>query len=181
MTNLQLPAPAPRNDSPTSSTAVSSDAPALPAPSDAPHVDPQREIEWKSSLKNLEHHMEAYKDHAKGSGASERDAEQVAKAMEQVADSHTDPKVKMHWREKARIFRAAGAEERDGILEEIGKGFLMLLTTPFLLVGAVLQAAGGILNGVGSILKGLGRLTRKLTYTGSSSRRESVQARDGVQ
>ncbi len=100
----------------------------------------------------------------------DEEVEQVAQAMEQVASSHTDPKVKFHWRRKAETFRAAGSSDRDNILEDIGKGFLILLTTPFFLVGAVLQAAGGVLKGVGSILKGLGGLARKLTYTGESKK-----------
>ncbi|KAJ3576773.1 hypothetical protein NP233_g225 [Leucocoprinus birnbaumii] len=137
-------------------------------PSEETPVDPQQELEWKSSLRNLEHVMNTYK--SREGPASERDVEQVAEAMEHVAASHTDPVVKKHWRERAKAFRMASDDERDGILTEIGKGFLMLLTTPFFLVGAVLQAAGGILNGFGSILKGLGRLTRKLTYTGSSKK-----------
>lgn len=166
----------------TSSASPAPSAPlALPAPSDAPSADPQQELEWKGSLKNLEYHIEAYKDRAKEGKASEREVEEVAVAMEQVANAHSDPKVKTHWREKAGAFRAASAKERDGILEEIGKGFLMLLTTPFFLVGAVLQAAGGILDGVGSILKGLGRLSRKLTYTGGSKKGQHNEDAESTQ
>ncbi|KAF5351882.1 hypothetical protein D9756_007685 [Leucocoprinus leucothites] len=167
MTNLAQS----KEDKNNSHVVENNEASASRAPTDA-----QRELEWKSSLRNLEHVMDTYKSRSGESGVSERDVEQVAEAMEQVAASHADPVVKTHWRERAKAFRAARADERDGILEEIGKGFLMLLTTPFFLVGAVLQAAGGILNGVGSILGGLGRLTRKLTYTGSSKNRATEES-----
>ncbi|KXN90866.1 hypothetical protein AN958_03520 [Leucoagaricus sp. SymC.cos] len=173
MTNLSLPEPGN-----SALSAPASNAPANPATlSNSITVDAKQELEWKSSLRNLEHHMDTYKSRSRGGGDLEQEAEGVAKAMEEVAASHPDPKVKTHWRDKARAFRAASSEERDGILEEIGKGFLILLTTPFLLVGAVMQAAGGILAGVGSILKGLGRLMKKLSYTGSSKDVEEESTR----
>jgi hypothetical protein len=171
MTNLSPPIP---NDSSLSAPTTDATSVAAPPAKTTP-VDAKQELEWKSSLRNLEHHMGTYKSQAQAGGALEQEAEEVAKAMEQVADSHTDPKVKTHWRQKARIFRVAKADEREGILEEIGKGLLILLTTPFFLVGAVLQAAGGILNGVGLVLKGIGRLTKKLSYTGSSKRGEQEE------
>lgn len=171
MVNL-LPPPEPATNSPSSSNASNAVVPATQT--SAPQVDPQQELEWQKSLKNLESQIGTYKERrAKQGAVADGEVEQVAQAMEQVAKSHTDPKVKVHWLKKAAAFRAAGSDDRDGILEDIGKGFLVLLTTPFFLVGAVLQAAGGILSGVGSILKGLGGLARKLTYTGQSKRESS--------
>lgn len=134
-------------------------------------VNTQQELEWQISLRNLEQRINMYRRRARVGAATEQEAEEVARAMENVGASHFDPDVRRHWRERTRAFRAADADERDGILEEIGKGFLKILTTPFMLVGAVLQAAGGILGGVASILKGFGNLTKKLSYTGSLNQR----------
>lgn len=130
--------------------------------------DPQQELRWKEALKNFEYLMEIYKERARRGTVSDQDVEQVVKAMKRVADSHTDPQVKEDWRRKAEKFREGTGEDRDGVLEEIGKGFAKLLITPFLLAGAALFAVGEIVGGVGSILKGFGRLTRKLTNIDSS-------------
>ncbi|KAF9449189.1 hypothetical protein P691DRAFT_728379 [Macrolepiota fuliginosa MF-IS2] len=134
--------------------------PAPPSPSDTPPASPNHELEWKSSLRNLELRIESYKDRAKEGRATERDAEEVASAMEEVGGSHTDPRVRAHWQERAEEFRGGSTGGRAEILEEIGKGFLALLTTPFALVGAVFQAVGGILGGVAAIFKGISRLPR---------------------
>jgi len=121
------------------------------------------EAEWNEALQNLDQRMLIYSQ-AKA-GGNERDmdsaAEDVALAMEDVANKHPDPQVKKEYRTKAEKLRDSTGDNREGILEDIGKGLLILLTTPFALVGTVLLGVGQILGGVGTILRGLGKLAGK--------------------
>ncbi|KXN90865.1 hypothetical protein AN958_03519 [Leucoagaricus sp. SymC.cos] len=82
--------------------------------------------------------------------------------MERVANSHPDLEVKKFWREKARTFRGGNMEERESVLDEIGRGILVLLSTPFVLVGGALRGVGSLLGGVASVLTGIGGLAGKL-------------------
>lgn len=93
----------------------------------------------------------------------------MSDAFRNVADSHTDPKVKAHFEQTAKEFEEADPKEREEILKDILKGFLILLATPFLAVGAALLTAGMILRGVGLGLKVVGQFAlKKLNFWGGS-------------
>lgn len=121
------------------------------------------EIEWNKALKNLDNKMVVYRRVQAGGNGREMDsaAEDIASAMENMANQHPDPRVKAEYRTKAEKLRTSTGGQRESILEDIGKGLLILLTTPFALVGAILGTVGQLLNGVGSILRGLGKLANK--------------------
>ncbi|EKM80566.1 hypothetical protein AGABI1DRAFT_126627 [Agaricus bisporus var. burnettii JB137-S8] len=140
-----------------------------PLPSPPREAQTLQEIAWQASLRNLEHQMISYQNHATESGgASEQDVERVAIAMENVANCHPNPKAKAQWKKKAKKFRKADPKGRDGALKSIAKGFLILLTSPLYILGAAFWATGTIFGGFGSAFKGAGRLTKKLSYTGNS-------------
>lgn len=115
---------------------------------------------WKEALENLQEKMKRYAEVAKKDNkkATKNAIDSVVDAMQKVGDSHCDPPVREHWYAKAEAFGKGNDEEREGMLTDIGKGLLILLATPFLLVGGVLFAAGAIIYGVGSVVKGLGNL-----------------------
>ncbi|KIJ40540.1 hypothetical protein M422DRAFT_82927, partial [Sphaerobolus stellatus SS14] len=120
------------------------------------------ELQWKTGVEKIERKMIEYREVVDRSGSPTEKAgaaENVATAMEEAAESHTDPKVKKYLKKKAIKFREAKTdEERDSVLMDIGKGISLLLMTPFALVGAALLAAGMILDGVAKIAKGIGKL-----------------------
>ena len=130
---------------------------------DLPSYPEAAEAEWNEALQNLDQRMVIYSKAKAGGNEREMDraAEDVALAMEDVADKHPDPQVKKEYLMKAEKLRNSTGDNREGILEDIGKGLLILFTTPFALVGTVLQGVGQILGGVGSILRGLGKLAGK--------------------
>ncbi|EKM80564.1 hypothetical protein AGABI1DRAFT_83559 [Agaricus bisporus var. burnettii JB137-S8] len=141
-----------------------------------------KEVEYKTSLLNLERQITWYQGRAREGRASQQDAERVAAAMEHVATSHPDPEGNDNdWREKAEKFRMADPKDRDNILGGILDGLLTLLTVPFQAVGAVLQVAGGILSGVGFALRGLGGLARTVNYTGNASTSETAKSKTNTQ
>ncbi|KIJ94828.1 hypothetical protein K443DRAFT_683460 [Laccaria amethystina LaAM-08-1] len=130
---------------------------------DAPSPPDAAEIEWNKALQNLDIKMAAYR-HSRtvGNGREvDRAAEDIASAMENIANKHPDSRVQAEYRAKAEKLRNSTGANRESIVEDIGKGLLILLTTPFALVGAILGTVGQILNGVGSILRGLGKLANK--------------------
>lgn len=130
---------------------------------DPPSYPEAAEVEWNEALQNLNKRMVIYSQAKSVGNKREMDncVEDIALAMEDVASKHPDPKVKKEYLTKAQKLRNSASDKHEGILEDIGKGLLILLTTPFALVGAVLQGAGQILGGVGSILRGLGKLAGK--------------------
>ncbi|KIJ90408.1 hypothetical protein K443DRAFT_14375 [Laccaria amethystina LaAM-08-1] len=117
------------------------------------------EVEWTEALQHLEKRMVIYR-HAK-TGDNDQEiggaAEDVALAMEDVAAKHPDAKVKKAYRTKAAKIRKSTGDNRDAVVEDIGKGLLVLLTTPFALAGAILGGVGQVLGGVGSMLRGWGK------------------------
>ena len=116
------------------------------------------EERWQEALHDLQRLMGQY-EQARRSGEealSNALAHEIVEAMQRLAEMHSDPRVRELWRIRAEEFSAADANAKDHILADIGKGLLILLATPFALVGAVLFAAGGIVYGVGSVVKGLG-------------------------
>lgn len=119
-----------------------------------------REKLWKEALEDLKKAMIVY-----GSVATKGDekdtqasAEEVVKKMRNLGATHTDPDIKKEWDNKADRFAKAGKAERGIMSNDIIRGLVLLLATPFLLAGAVVFAAGSIIYGAGSIVKGLGNL-----------------------
>jgi hypothetical protein len=118
------------------------------------------EERWQRALRDLQRLMGRY-EQAKRSGdeaLSNGLAHEIVRTMQRLATMHSDPRVRELWRNRAEEFSAADADVKAHILDDIGKGLLILLATPFALVGAVLFAAGGIVYGVGSVVKGLGKV-----------------------
>jgi hypothetical protein len=125
---------------------------------------PKEEENWKASLQHLHKRMGVYDgaskriDYPEAEAEAEAEAEKVAAAMRRVGDNHTDPDVKKVWYEKADNFATASPSERATLFDDIGKGLLILLATPFALAGAAIFSAGAILYGTGMLVKGLGNV-----------------------
>ncbi|KIJ31099.1 hypothetical protein M422DRAFT_186400 [Sphaerobolus stellatus SS14] len=115
-----------------------------------------KERRWKDGVEKIERKVLEYQEVInRGATPTEKEcaAENVAGAMEEVAELHTDPNVREYIKREAKT-----EEERDSLLMDIGKGINLLLMTPFVLVGAVLMAAGMLFEGVAKIVKGIWRL-----------------------
>jgi len=121
------------------------------------------EVEWNETLQHLGKKMAIYRQakmggNGQGIGGA---AEDVALAMEDVATKHRDLKFKKVYRAKADKIRKSTGDNREAVVEDIGKGLLVLLTTPFALAGAILGGVGQVLGGVGSMLRGLGKVVNR--------------------
>lgn len=114
----------------------------------------------KASLDDLKKQMVAYDTVSKKGDdrATDAEAQNVVAAIRNVGDSHTDPKVRWEWHEKAEKFSKASPSERVTLFDDIGKGLLILVATPFALAGAAIFAAGAILYGTGVLIKGIGNV-----------------------
>lgn len=146
-----------------------------PTPTSLPQeASLQQEVDLKN-LQSLERQTISYQSRVSEGGASELDAERMAEAMAKIGDSHPDPRVKSYWNGKAKMFRRADPKDRDGILEGMLKGCLILLASPILLLGAVLQMSGEILEGLGLIFKSLGRMMKKLRHLGKTHQTRNKQ------
>jgi hypothetical protein len=118
------------------------------------------EGEWKVALKNMQLDVAAYDDAKKAGNEDEKKKEgwKIVQGMRRLADIHPDANVRKHWEEKAKAFEKGDDKAKSHILEDIGKGLLILLATPFALAGAALFGAGAIIYGLGTFVKGLGTL-----------------------
>jgi hypothetical protein len=149
-------------------------APSHPAPTDQAspsnnpfHTGSDEEAQWQTSLQNFEQQMISYQHSAGDGGEAEQEsAERVAQAMEHIAESHTDPKVKAQWRKTAKKFRKSQPKEREGFVVALLKGFLIFLTLPLYIVGTVFHATGEICEGLAFFFKTTGQVTKRLTYKG---------------
>jgi len=130
---------------------------------DVPTQPDANEIEWNEALQNLDNRMAAYRQAQVAGDGNEMDgaAEDIASAMDNIANQHPDKRVKAKYRKKAEKLRNSTGANRENVLQDIGKGFLIILMAPFALVGAVIGTVGQIFNGVGKILRGLGKLANK--------------------
>jgi len=130
---------------------------------------PTDEEQWRDAVKNLDKQMVLYKeaqgrkDEAEINGATER----VAVAIENLTEKHPDPKMKQHFKAQAQTLRSASAQEKESVMKEIGKGLLVLLTTPFALISGVLLVVGELLGGLSAVLKGFGKLAKGAVYRGT--------------
>ncbi|KAF7783015.1 hypothetical protein Agabi119p4_2391 [Agaricus bisporus var. burnettii] len=109
--------PPPHNNRLSTETAATISPPSDDAMAHPPLPSPPREaqtlqeIAWQASLRNLEHQMISYQNHATESGgASEQDVERVAIAMENVANCHPNPKAKAQWKKKAKKIQKGRSE-----------------------------------------------------------------------
>ena len=130
---------------------------------DPPPYPAAVEVEWNEALQHLGKKMVIYRE-VKMRGNDQEiggTAEDVALAMEDVATKHPDPKFTKVYRRKADKIRKSTGDNRDAVVEDIGKGLLVLLTTPFALAGAILGGVGQVLGGVGSMLRGLGKVVNR--------------------
>ncbi|KDR71811.1 hypothetical protein GALMADRAFT_253562 [Galerina marginata CBS 339.88] len=60
----------------------------------------------------------------------------------------------------SRFFRAVRADNQT-VVEDMTRGFLMLVTTPIALVGMVLYSTGMIIEGIALMMKGVGSLSAR--------------------
>jgi len=130
---------------------------------DVPTQPDTNEIEWNEALQNLNNRMAAYRQAQAAGDGSEMDgaAEDIASAMDNIVNQHPDKRVKEKYCKKAKKLRKSTGAKHENVLQGIGRGFLIILTAPFALVGAVIGTVGQIFNGVGKILRGLGKLANK--------------------
>jgi hypothetical protein len=117
------------------------------------------ETEWKESINDLQTQIVKYNQASEGNNSNEsgKEAEKVVNAMKRAGDSHPDPKVQKVWYKRAEEFARGNREEKTTMLEDIGKGLVILIATPFALAGAAIFAAGAIVYGAGSLITGLGK------------------------
>jgi hypothetical protein len=113
------------------------------------------EENWERALRNLEQLMAQYEASQE---VSDELVQRVVQALRLLSEIHPDPRVRNHFRGRAEAFASGNAKDRKHILADVGKGVLILLATPFALVGAVLFAAGTIVYGAGMFVKGVGSL-----------------------
>ncbi|KAH9949831.1 hypothetical protein B0H21DRAFT_69545 [Amylocystis lapponica] len=119
----------------------------------------EEEDQWKVALVHLQRQIELYKD-AKSTGDKEeadRAADAIPEYMHRAADIHPDHDVKAKMNKDADEFANADEKTRESMLHPLAKGLLILLATPFALVGAALFAAGGIVYGTAKVLEGVGK------------------------
>ncbi|KAF7782208.1 hypothetical protein Agabi119p4_1584 [Agaricus bisporus var. burnettii] len=164
--------------SPPSDDAIAHPPPLSPLRDEA-HNTTQQELAFQISLQNLELQMISYQTHSSDSpnGASEQDIERVALAMENIANCHPNPKAKSYWKNKAKKFRRANSNKRDGVLKSVTKGFMIVLMTPFYILGATLWAIGTVFGRFGSsAFEGVGRLRKKVRYNDGNSLKSKPNA-----
>ncbi|KAF9075019.1 hypothetical protein BDP27DRAFT_1359215 [Rhodocollybia butyracea] len=78
----------------------------------------------------------------------------VFRLMNEVADAAPDPEVKAHYRDKATKFsKASSMNEKDRILQDIGRGLIIMISAPFAIAAAALFVSGTLIQGVGRLLK----------------------------
>jgi hypothetical protein len=117
---------------------------------------PSYEETFTQSLNGLQQQMAVYET-AQRSGDEkviEQEAPKVALAMRQVGDSHTDPKVKAEWHKKADKFIRCKGAARQGVLQDVGKVVVTVITMPFALTCCMMCATGSAIRGVGKFITG---------------------------
>ena len=112
---------------------------------------------WRQALHELQGLMSQY-DEATNEMVKNGLARRIIEVMRRLSSIHPDQAVRSHWRDWADAFSNADERGKKDLLADVKKGIVILLTTPFLLVGGVLFAAGSLLYGAGTLAKGVGRL-----------------------
>jgi hypothetical protein len=59
-----------------------------------------------------------------------------------------------YWKKKTETFLRSDETGKKNILAGVGKGFAILLITPFALAAGVLVGAGTLINGAGVLVNG---------------------------
>ncbi|PPR07813.1 hypothetical protein CVT24_002886 [Panaeolus cyanescens] len=92
-------------------------------------------------------------------------AENVARALDELADAHPSDKAKKEYRNKAKKFRKLGQlpkEKQRGVFRQVGHGFFLILIAPVALAGMTIYVTGVMLEGTGMILKSVGYHGKRL-------------------
>ena len=120
---------------------------------------PAYEEAWAQSLNNLQQQMVVYETAQRigDEKIMEQEAPKVADAMRHVGDSQTDPKVKAVWYKKADNFLRSNKSDRHGILREVGKVAVGVITFPFAMTCCMISATGSAIRGVGEFVSGSGK------------------------
>lgn len=129
----------------------------MPAPTSVPpEYSATQEVAWKDALNNLDQQLVLYRESRKtpDDGARIQRERDVYDAMNNVADAHTDPKVRDHWKRKAEEFRKADDKGKDNMMKEVLKAVGTLLAAPFVLAGLILMSVGTVLKALGTVLTG---------------------------
>jgi hypothetical protein len=135
---------------------------------------------WKASLDDLKKQMELYEVALKNGDdrKTEEEARKTVASIRNVGDSHTDPRVKKEWHEKAEKFSKASPSKRVTLFDDVGKGLIILLATPFMLAGSAVFAAGSILYGAGLVVRGLGNVLTEGFFSGRNSKENDKDSYD---
>ncbi|KAF9047950.1 hypothetical protein BJ165DRAFT_1468854 [Panaeolus papilionaceus] len=92
-------------------------------------------------------------------------AENVARALEDLANSQASPQERNKYLRKAKKFRKMARlpkEKQRGVFREIGRGFFLIIIAPVAMAGMALYVTGVMLEGTGLILKGVGHQGKRL-------------------
>ncbi|KZT27914.1 hypothetical protein NEOLEDRAFT_1130415 [Neolentinus lepideus HHB14362 ss-1] len=120
------------------------------------------ETAWRTAIEDLDAQMKRYEE-TRRTGDKEAEQEESRKlvdAMNQIADSHPDPRVQEEWRKKAQAFDTGSDTEKQSLLGDIGKRIAVLFTVPFALVGAVVFATSAAIYGAGNMVGNVLQRTR---------------------
>ncbi|KIJ47435.1 hypothetical protein M422DRAFT_248835 [Sphaerobolus stellatus SS14] len=90
--------------------------------------------------------------------------EGVAAAIENVGDTQQDEKSKKYWKKQGKKFRSSKDHgERMSILEECARGAMVVLTSPFAILGGVMTFTGSFFSLVGKSFTSVGKLSWKMS------------------
>src|SRR5205823_5368404 len=128
-----------------------------------PQYDEREEFE--KALKSLEEAMKEYKAAKQSTDDDELKAVRVLRAenrviaaFEMLQSIDPDLERRVLWEERKAKFKKGDTNEKEHILEGLGKGLAILLLTPFVVAGGAIFAAGSIVYGAGKVVVGLGNL-----------------------
>ncbi|KAG7099807.1 hypothetical protein E1B28_001618 [Marasmius oreades] len=140
----------------------------------------------KDAAHRLQQAIEEYKavhEQFSGPGASAQDKqtvreqeEAIIRKLKETGDRSNDIRVREYYHRTAELFMRAAPGKKKGILNDVGRGLVMLVAAPIALCAASIGAVGDILAGTGLLVKGIGK-TMLVVATGGKSLKERAGIR----
>ncbi|KAG7099818.1 hypothetical protein E1B28_001628 [Marasmius oreades] len=94
--------------------------------------------------------------------------EAIIRKLKEVGDNSNEIRVREYYHRTADLFMRAAPEKKKGMLNDVGRGLVMLIATPLALCAASIGAVGDILAGTSLLIKGIGK-TALVVATGGKS------------
>ncbi|KAF9270784.1 hypothetical protein L218DRAFT_939638 [Marasmius fiardii PR-910] len=94
--------------------------------------------------------------------------EAIIRKLKEVGDNSNDLRVREYYHRTADLFMRAAPDKKKGILNDIGRGLMLLIAAPIALCAASIGAAGDILAGAGLMIKGIGKTVVAVASGGKS-------------